>query len=62
MVGFGGDTSDGAGFCGVFIGCPTVVLNLFDTQGRDVVCVLTRSHSEVCIVTPSKCFVGTFYE
>ena len=30
MVGFGGDTSDGVGFCGVCIGCLTVVLNIFD--------------------------------
>ena len=56
MVRFGGYTSDGVGFC------LAVVLNLSDSLGGDVECVLARSPSEVGMVTPSGCFVRTCSE
>ena len=62
MVGFGSNTSDGVRFCGVCIGCLTVVLNIFDRQGGGVECLLERSPSEVGMVTPSECFGGSLSE
>ena len=62
MVGFGSNTSDGVRFCGVCIGCLTVVLNIFDRRGGDIECVLARSPSELGMVTPSECFFGSCSE
>ena len=58
MVLFGGETSDGVGFCGVFIVFLTVVLNFFNPLGGGTECVLARSLSEVSMVTPSECCAG----
>ena len=62
MFRFGGDTSDGVRFCGVCIGCLTVVLNIVHIQGGGVECMLARSPSEFGIVTLSESFVGSCSE
>ena len=62
MVRFGGDTSEGVGFCGVCIDCLSVVIILFDCKDGGVECVLVLSPSEVGMVTPYECYVGTCSE
>ena len=58
MVRFGGEISDGVGFCGVFIVCLTVALNRFGRLGGVEECLLARSPSEFGMVTPSECLTG----